>query len=833
MKIVNWKLQTKILLGTVLIFACILLLNNFAIHRTVRESISKTIDRELDLLTSNAASMITIGVDSAVKNYLRGIAEKNKEIVEHYYAQFQSGVLSEEEAKQQAAAILLSQKIGQTGYLYVLDIHHAPAEIRVAVHSRMPVGEDVSQYEFARQIAEIKNGYIEYAWKNPEEEEEREKALVSSFFEPWNWLICASSYKEEFRDLVHPDDFAKELLGITIGETGYLALMDMQGLLLVHPKMQGENIYNAQDARGNYFIQEVIRKKNGTIFYQWQNNSEGSSKMKFAHIKYIPEMQWIIWATSYTEEMYRPLDQLTTFLEWIAAGTLGFLILLSLGLSHTITRPIVMLSKFTEDVAQGDLSKQIQMTRRDEIGDLANKLNQMVRQLRTISGQVHDTAYSMNTTSDTISQEMNTLTKRMTQQATSVDCTTAAAENINQFITTLGTDTDELLSATEQILSSTHEIQATREEVTTSIGHVTNHLQKISTFVEQVDSSVFQVSEHTRQLMEVAKKTGTEVHHIDHSFQEVSHNAERSRQLAEETRKAALDGQTSVEASIKGMTELKDVVSNIARTIREVNSWGEQVSSILDIVDDITGQTSLLALNASIISAQAGAQGKGFAVVADEIKELATRTKSSTQEISSLIHALQHTSESGVSNVEEGINKAEQGVQLVSAVKDSLNTILESATRSSSMASDTARVSQQTTSSSQAIRTSMNTVTEMVSQIGQAIQEQKHDIAQVVTAVENIREMSEHVTHSSIEQNDTSRQIVEKMEYITEKLSTISEQTGELNTNSHQIVTSMHTLETITEHILQETNQISSDTVKDMVNQSDTLQQAVNAFKLT
>ena len=96
---------------------------------------------------------------------------------------------------------------------------------------------------------------------------------------------------------------------------------------------------------------------------------------------------------------------------------------------------------------------------------------------------------------------------------------------------------------------------------------------------------------------------------------------------------AAARGQASVEASIRGIAELKTVVGNTAQIIQEVNLWGEQVSSILGIVDDITEQTSLLSLNASIISAQAGVHGRGFAVVANEIKELAVRTKNSTREI--------------------------------------------------------------------------------------------------------------------------------------------------------------------------------------------------------
>lgn len=827
-----WKLRYKIVAGSVLIFASILLLNNMIIHRLVKKSISETLERELGLLTENAASMIRIGIDSTIRNYLRGIAEKNKDLVSWYYDQTQQGLLSEEQAKAQIAKLLLAQKIGESGYLFVLDIAKVPDEINVLIHPKIP-GENVAEYDFAQQIASKKEGYLEYPWKDANEETAQEKAAAVVYFEPWQWLICASSYKEEFRHLVHPDDFAADLLKVVIGETGYLVLMDMEGLLLIHPHRQGENIYYTQDANGKYFIQEVIRQKTGTVIYDWQNPDDARPRQKFAYTQYLPETDWIVWATSYTEEIYHPLDHLNHLLLLVEIGTFGVVVLLSMWLSRSLTTPIVQLSAFTEKVAQGDLSQQIQITRRDEVGWLSVKLNQMVQQLRAMSGQIQQAASSVNATTTTVLEQMNTLTDRMDQQTTSVDQTTTATENINQFITTLGEHTQKLLTKAEQVLTSIHEIGASREEVTTSIEQLTSQLHLISTSIEQVNGALAHISGNASHLKETAHKTESEIQQIDQSLREVAENANRSQQFARETMEAAQHGQTSVEASIQGMVELKNVVMETARIIQEVNSWGEEVSSILTIVDDITEQTSLLALNAAIISAQAGERGRGFAVVADEIKDLATRTKTSTQEINSLIQTLQRNTAEGVAHITKGMTKADQGMELVHAVEESLRTILERATRSSSMATDTARVTQHTTASSQAISASMKTVSEMVAQMSQAIHTQEQEIARVMGAVENIRQMAEHVTYSSAEQNTMSRQIGSNMEYITKKLSMISSETTELKTNSQHIVAAMHTIDTITEDIARDSTSMQTDTLSVMVSQADTLQEIVKFFKIS
>jgi methyl-accepting chemotaxis protein len=483
--------------------------------------------------------------------------------------------------------------------------------------------------------------------------------------------------------------------------------------------------------------------------------------------------------------------------------------------------------------AEGNLRKTASVTSQDEVGMLALKLNQMITQLRTISGQVQDAAYAVNGTADTILQQMEALIQHMEQQSSSVDNTVVSIEEIKQFIDAVARNTDALLSASSQILASIQETRATINEVTKSTDALTTNLHLISSSVDQVNQSVKQISENTGQLAELAQQTETEVRHIDHSLRDVSHNADQAQQLARETMDAATSGQVSVDASIQGMAEVKEVVSDTAQIIQEVNTWGGQVSSILDIVDEITEQTSLLALNASIISAQAGVHGRGFAVVAEEIKELATRTKTSTKEIGTLIHELQGKTADGVKKTAEGIAKADQGVRLANAVKDALTTILDSATRSSSRAADTAQVIQQTTASSQIIRTSMSKVTEMVSSIGTAIQEQEGDIEKVVAAVENISGMSEQVNRASVEQKRAAEEIERSMEDVTGQFSGMSEQTEALRQNSDQIVAAMHMLESTTGQILQDTTKISGETVKNLVQQSDVLQKIVNVFKVS
>ena len=121
----------------------------------------------------------------------------------------------------------------------------------------------------------------------------------------------------------------------------------------------------------------------------------------------------------------------------------------------------------------------------------------------------------------------------------------------------------------------------------------------------------------------------------------------------------------------------------------------------------------------------------------------------------------------------------------------------------------------------------------MVSDIRTAIQEQEQDIKQVVAAVENISSMSKQVNRASVEQKNATQQITSSMEHIASQFTAIAGQTEELKQNADQIMTAMHTVELTTEHILQNASDITGDTVKNLVQQSNVLQDVVSIFKIS
>jgi two-component system, NtrC family, sensor kinase len=200
-----------------------------AMKSSVNSEISKMSDSELASIAKGVYETIDQAVNAAIRINCLSIAKNAKEGVHFFYNQFKDGTLSEEEAKHQASNFLLSQKIGDSGYVYVLS-----REGKILAHPKQElVGVDLTKHDFIRnQLSLGSSGFLEYMWKNPGEDTEKAKCLGQEIFEPWGWIITASGYKKEFARLTKTEiepSIRKMILEKKIGETGYVYVIGGSG----------------------------------------------------------------------------------------------------------------------------------------------------------------------------------------------------------------------------------------------------------------------------------------------------------------------------------------------------------------------------------------------------------------------------------------------------------------------------------------------------------------------------------------------------------------------------------------------------------------------------
>ncbi|RLB71250.1 MAG: histidine kinase [Deltaproteobacteria bacterium] len=372
----NLNIRAKLFGGYSAVIILSLLILSSLIYSLMRTTVENGIERELKNSTAAILNTVRTTASVSIKNYLRAVAEKNLEIIKSIYARQQAGELSESAAKAEAEQVFSSQTIGKTGYIYCIN------SSGLAVYHPNPSvnGRNFKAVDFVAKQIQRKAGYLEYAWRNPGEDKERSKALYMSYFAPWDWIISVSSYRDEFKALVNVSDFREAILAMRFGKSGYSFVLDSHGNVVVHPLIKG-NVISAVDSEGHLFVQELCRLKNGKLTYSWRNPGEERFREKLVIFNYIPEYDWIVASSSYTDEIYAPLQRVKWIILAAILATLVLILPLTLLISASIIRPMRELIRRLTAATAGDLSVRMSQAPNDEIGQLSRHFNLFMEKL--------------------------------------------------------------------------------------------------------------------------------------------------------------------------------------------------------------------------------------------------------------------------------------------------------------------------------------------------------------------------------------------------------------------------------------------------------------------
>ncbi|MBU2971337.1 methyl-accepting chemotaxis protein [Pseudoalteromonas sp. C2R02] len=268
------------------------------------------------------------------------------------------------------------------------------------------------------------------------------------------------------------------------------------------------------------------------------------------------------------------------------------------------------------------------------------------------------------------------------------------------------------------------EIMAVVEPLMENSTRLVQGMEKAETATTQQSSD----AEIVRQSMEEMKQ----------SVGDISGSAANAADAAQVAEKEVEQSLQQINVSMKMSQALSEEIQNASSTIDQLASDTQNVTQILNVITSIAEQTNLLALNAAIEAARAGEQGRGFAVVADEVRELASRTAKSTNEIRELLTVL-----TGAAN---------ESVGAMNSARD--------------MARDNASSAQETGISIEKISEQILSINGMNAQIAAATEEQTSVAAMVVDNVSNMHNSFED-TQESLQ---TIREVAKNLHYLSDNL---------------------------------------------------------------
>ena len=350
------------------------------------------------------------------------------------------------------------------------------------------------------------------------------------------------------------------------------------------------------------------------------------------------------------------------------AGLLALVLLFATLITRNITGTVHDLQRSVEGVRQGDFNALQAIDAKDEIGDLGRTVNSLLQdrieaQKKAESAQ-HEAEKSKSETEESIITMMDELAPissgDMTRRLSVSEAFTGGiADAVNEVIGSLGRALGKVSAASKKV--------ATGAERNTKVSELLR--QASAAQRTQIDNSVKAVSGMTQ------------------SIAVINQSAQQAAEVSRQSAAAAQSGEQVVEQNLAAMNTMRQSMQEVLKTVKGLGESSQAIGEIVELISEITDQTQVLAVNASLQAAQAGAAGHGFRVVAGEVQRLAERSGESAKRIGTMIMANQGETQSAIAAVErstvsliENASLAERAgreLKNISAITAQINTRVE------------------------------------------------------------------------------------------------------------------------------------------------------------
>ena len=397
----------------------------------------------------------------------------------------------------------------------------------------------------------------------------------------------------------------KAIMDMSIGKTGFVTVMDSSGKYVISEKgiQDGADILNLRDIAGKNYIKERIQAANklsvreiGHQRYSLNENGTDRITTRYARFVYFKPWDWIVTAEANETEFTEVADKLS------ALGNKSTFTILIVGLialvitgvvwiyvSGSIVKLIDSVVKNLKEIAQGDLTKRIEIKAGNELGDMAQWFNVFLDKLQEIIGRIAESSGQVGKSSETLSEIAAMV-------ATGVGETAQRADNVARSAGEMSTNLNNVAAAMEESSTNASMVATAAEEITATINEIARNAEKARSISDQAVNKAGETSSQMDGLGQAAHGIGKVVETITEISEQVNLLALNAtieaaragdagkgfavvaneiKELAKQTSEATLE--------IKG--KIEDIQGSTGRTVRGIN----EISGVIDTINQIVG----------------------------------------------------------------------------------------------------------------------------------------------------------------------------------------------------------------------------------------------------
>ncbi len=302
-----------------------------------------------------------------------------------------------------------------------------------------------------------------------------------------------------------------------------------------------------------------------------------------------------------------------------------------------IIRPLGSIDTTLKNVREGNYDARINITTKDEFGDIAETFNSTMDRLITL----------IQTDEERKQMQQNIFKFLETLSAASEGDLTKRSEVTPDVFGSLGDAFNMMVDGLSELI----------EKVKGSVGELNNESIRMIQVLKELESGA------SSQMLQVKRATES-VNEAAMSASEITDKAKIAEEISINASKAIIKGSKAVESSIEGVQLIRLTIQAINKRMKYLSERLMEIVTISHLINEIANRTNILAINASIEATRAGEQGKGFVVISDEIRSLAEKAGKSTKQITEIINAVQTESAVVTKHLEEETKYVEIGTKM-------------------------------------------------------------------------------------------------------------------------------------------------------------------------